>query len=1165
MNTLRNLMSGILMLLAIITVSVPALAAIDTTQPTTSATLTGTKGSDGWYMTSVTVTLAAADGADGSGVAKTEYSLDNVTWQTYSSSFVLDKDGDQYVYFRSTDLTGNIEAPAKSLQIKINKTGLVGWWKMDGDWKDASVVGNNGTPINGVTFSANAKIGTQSGSFDGGNDYVSVPSSTTLSPRSSVSVESWVMPSDIATWHQVVTKRFDEGSDPWNSYTLTSNNGGASNKWLFAISNGSAGSGASVIDTNIIIPNVWTHLVGTYDGTVLKLYVNGILKATTIKSGNIGYSSLPFRIGTSNTYSGQHFKGLIDDVRIYNRTLSDTEVLEHYSKYAVNSPTVNPVPSPTVVPTITLSGTKPANTAIVVNGNTLVPLNGTTSWQSNYTLSQGMNTIAVTALDSQNFNSPSVALTVVLDTTPPQVTTTTPANYEILKTAPGAVTFTLADALLPLDFTATLNGATVKNASGFNVSGTWRSSGSGTTGTVSFAPSAALSEGQYTATIKPTDTLANGLIYTLTFIVDSTPPVAPRIDPVNAPINTTSKTITGTKSSDSASVTVSCAGATIGTISYPNATTWSVSISGMKTGINTITAYAADTAGNQSATATATITVDTTPPAVGATPAGGIYNSAQIVALAANEPAVIYYTMDDSTPTVSATVYSQPISIPTGATLKYFGRDMAGNSSEIKTENYVIDAAPPVLAISTLGDGAYTNNEILNIAGTVTDTSGVTEITVNDTAVQVNADGSFSYALLLKNGVNIITIEATDSAGNMAADTRTVTLDQTAPVLAITTPADNSKTGNVLLEVSGTVDKTSVVTVKMKDTVQSALMYNGAFTATIILEPGYNTIEITGTDLAGNQSSLKRTVLYDDRKPSLAITEPNQDMRTSRSDLTIKGTVHDALTAVGVTISKDNEIFTPSVIDGTFAQTINFAAEKTYDIVVTATNEVGTSTSVQRNIIYDITPPVLSIDRVPSPTSQSRLTVTGIREAGTAVTVTCPTAIVGEVSYPTPTTWQAAISGLTEGENVINAASADAAGNTVTATATVVLATRQPHITVMATPDVIWPPNNKMVPVTITGGVEANGSNIKSVSISVSDEYKKYEYNNLKFGSTVMLEARRNKNDKDGRKYTITVVVTNKEGITTAKTATITVPHTIPDRKRIIDFWKSLLHQPTYR
>jgi Concanavalin A-like lectin/glucanases superfamily/Chitobiase/beta-hexosaminidase C-terminal domain/Glucodextranase, domain B/Bacterial Ig-like domain len=1023
---------------------------------------------------------------------------------------------------------------------------LVGLWHMDGDWGDSSGNGNNGIPYNGVMFSStDKKVGTQAGIFNGTNSYVSVPNSTSLNIINSMTVELWAKSNinwDAHTnWTFLVNKR-NENYSGYGIY-IDSNNP----RVVFSIIN-TVGVGYYAPSPNLL-PNTWYHIVGTYDGSNIKIYINGQLQNSVPASGTISTNTLNLEIGRWRDAYREYFNGLIDEVAIYKRALSATEIQEQYRTYAVNSPTVNPVTSPTATSTITLSGTKPANTAIVVNGSTLVPLDGTTTWQASYTLSAGMNTIFVTALDSQNLNSLPVTLTVVLDTTPPQVTATTPTNNGILKTAPGAVTFTLADAFSPLDFTSTLNGATVTNAPGFNIAGTWSTSGSGTTGSVTFTPSAALSDGSYTATIKPTDTLANGSNYTLTFTIDSTPPVAPGIDPVTAPINTTSKTITGTKSSDSASVAVSCAGATIGTISYPTATTWSVNVSGLKEGSNTITAYAVDTAGNPSATATATITVDTTPPAVGATPAGGIYNSTQSVALASNEPDVIYYTTDGSTPTASATVYSQPISIPAGATLKYFGRDLAGNNSEIKTENYVIDTTPPVLAISTLSDGAYTNNEILNIAGTVTDNTGVKGITVNDTAVQVNADGSFSYALLLKNGVDIITIAATDIAGNVAADTRTVTLAQTAPVLAVTMPADNSKTGKALLEVSGTVDKTSAVTVKIKDIVQSAVMNGEAFTATITLDPGYNTIDITATDLAGNQSSLKRTVVFDDQVPSLAVTVPNQDVRTNQSSLTIKGTVYDALTAVGVTISMDNEIFTPQVIDGTFEQVVNFTEEKTYGIVVTATNEVGISASVQRNVIYDITPPALSIDPVTSPTTQSSLSVSGTREAGAAVTVTSATVTVGEVLYPTTTTWQADISGMREGENVITAASADAAGNAVTATATIVLATVLPQITITATPDVIWPPNHKMVLVTIAGGVDANGSDIKSVSISVSDEYGKYEYNNLTFGSTVMLEAWRNENDTDGRKYTITVVVTDRGGITTAKTATVTVPHEMSIKK----------------
>jgi len=928
-------------------------------------------------------------------------------------------------------LVALVTVPVTALAALSNSSdpGLVGLWHMDGNWGDSSGNGNNMMPFNGVTFSPNAISGTKSVIFDGIDDYLIINPFRAF-PATEVSAEFWINTSDRSKTGGILSYATLKSDNEFLIYDQNN----------VIIYRGASGltTGISLNDGN------WHHVIVTWrsaDG-LTKLFkdgvlvYSGILAANTLipNGGSLVIGSEQDSVG-GGFEADQRYIGLLDEVAIYNRALSDIEVQQHYRDFVV---TVNPVRSPTNSATTTLSGTKPANTAIVLNGSILVPLDATTNWQAVYTLSPGTNNLTITSLNSQNFKSPPVALSVVLDTTPP---------------------------------------------------------------------------------------------------------VAPTINPVFAPINITSKTITGTRSSDSASVDVNCAGATIGTISYPTATTWSVDFYGLKEGSNTITAYAVDAAGNTSATAIATITVDTTPPSVGATPAGGIYNSPRSIALAANESAVIYYTMDGSTPTAGATMYSQPISIPASATLKYFGRDLAGNNSEIKTENYVIDTTPPVVAISTLSDGAYTNNEILNIAGKVTDNTGVKGITVNDTSVQVNADGNFSYALLLKSGVNIITIAATDSAGNMAADTRTVTLDQTAPVLAVTTPADNSKTGKVLLEVSGTVDKTSTVTVKMKDHVQSAIMNGGTFTATIILEPGYNTIEITATDLAGNLSSLKRTVVFDDQVPSLAATVPSQDIRTNQSSLVIKGTVFDALTAVSVTVSKDNETFTPPVIDGTFEQAVDFAAEKTYGIVVTATNEVGSSTSVQRNVIYDITPPALGIDPVPSPTSRPSLSVTGTREAGTAITVTSATATVGEVSYPTATTWLVDISGLREGENVITAASADAAGNAVTATATVVLATKPLEITITATPDVIWPPNHQMVPVTITGGVEAYGSSIKSVSISVSDEYGKFKYNNLTFGSTVMLEAWRNGNDTDGRKYTITVVVTDKGGITASKTATVTVPH----------------------
>ena len=875
-------------------------------------------------------------------------------------------------------LVALVTVPVTALAEFSNATDpdLVGLWHMDGDWVDSSGNGNHGAPGSTAAFSTDSKVGAQAGAFNGSTGYVTVPNNASLNVTNALTIEVWAKSNinwDAHTnWVYLINKR-DLNSSGYGIF-IDSN----TPRVGFSFVN-TAGVGNYVYSSNLL-PKTWYHIVGTYDGSSIKVYLDGQLQNSVPASGTIATNTLNLEIGRWRDWAKEYFNGLTDEVAIYKRALSATEIQQHYRSYVVKAPTVNPVASPTTTPTITLNGTKAENTAIEVNGKILVPLDQTTTWQTTYTLSAGTNTLSIAAVDGRNFHSGSATLTVVYaaDTTAPQVTATTPANSAILNAAPGAVTFTLADACSPIDFTATLKDAKVTNASGSIVAGTWSSAGSEMIGTVTFSPSSALPDGAYTATINPTDRLGNASSSSMTFTIDTT---------------------------------------------------------------------------------------------------------------------------------------------------------------------------PPVLALSTLSDGAFTNNEILNIAGTVTDSTGVMGTTVNDTSVQVSGDGSFSHALLLKCGVNVITVAATDSAGNVATATRTVTLDQTAPVLAVTTPADNSKTAKKIIEVSGTVDKTSVVTVQVKEMVQSAVMNGGAFTATVYLEPGYNTIVITATDLAGNQSSLKRTVVFDDQVPSLAVITPSQDIRTNQSSMIIKGTVSDPLTAVGVAISKDNETYTPPV-DGTFEQAMKFTEEKTYRIVVTATNEVGTSASVQRNVIYDITPPVPGIDPVPSPTSLHSLSVTGARESGATVTVTSATATVGEVSYPSATTWQVQLSALSEGENVITAASADAAGNAVTATATVIVVSRPPEITITATPDVIWPPNHRMVPVTIVGGVEAYGSEIKSVSISVRDEYGKIKRDNLTFGGTVMLEAWRNGNDKDGRKYTITVVVTDKGGTTTAKSATVTVPHAVPTRPK---------------
>jgi|GEM_PF-830432 len=94
----------------------------DILAPTTIPTVTGTQGKNGWYMSDVTVTLTATDNANGSGIEKTEYSLDNgAYWNAYTQSIVLTQEGITKIQYRSIDKVKNTEE-TKVLEIKIDKT-----------------------------------------------------------------------------------------------------------------------------------------------------------------------------------------------------------------------------------------------------------------------------------------------------------------------------------------------------------------------------------------------------------------------------------------------------------------------------------------------------------------------------------------------------------------------------------------------------------------------------------------------------------------------------------------------------------------------------------------------------------------------------------------------------------------------------------------------------------------------------------------------------------------------------------------------------------------------------------------------------------------------------------------------------------------------------------
>jgi PKD repeat protein len=175
---------------------------------------------------------------------------------------------------------------------------------------DASGNGNNGSIVGGVSW-APGRFGPAL-MFDGVNGRVDVPDAASLRLTSAMTLSAWVNPSTVSSaWRDVIYKGVD------NYYLMASSSPASSPA-------GRAG-GAKVLAPSSLPINTWSYLAVTYDKTAVRLYVNGNLVATLPYTSSISTSNYPLQLG-GDTVFGQYFKGMIDEVRLYNRALSQAEI-----------------------------------------------------------------------------------------------------------------------------------------------------------------------------------------------------------------------------------------------------------------------------------------------------------------------------------------------------------------------------------------------------------------------------------------------------------------------------------------------------------------------------------------------------------------------------------------------------------------------------------------------------------------------------------------------------------------------------------------------------------------------------------------------------------------------------------------------------------------------
>ncbi len=215
-------------------------------------------------------------------------------------------------------------------------SGLIGWWPGDGNADDITGT-NDGTLVGNATFTAGV-VG-QAFSLPGSSvmeSHVLVPDAPDLQLTGPLSLDAWLSFS---------------GVDP---QTPGVSNGPIVAKWgdgifgtagygLFVFANGTLdfavspdGSGiASVLSPTPLPTGTFVHVAGVYTGSQLELYVNGALVATAPFSGAIhGNNGVPLAIGgyiTPYTHVNDSLVGIIDEVEVFNRALSGTEIQAIYS------------------------------------------------------------------------------------------------------------------------------------------------------------------------------------------------------------------------------------------------------------------------------------------------------------------------------------------------------------------------------------------------------------------------------------------------------------------------------------------------------------------------------------------------------------------------------------------------------------------------------------------------------------------------------------------------------------------------------------------------------------------------------------------------------------------------------------------------------------------
>jgi hypothetical protein len=504
---------------------------------------------------------------------------------------------------------------------------------------------------------------------------------------------------------------------------------------------------------------------------------------------------------------------------------------------------------------------------------------------------------------------------------------------------------------------------------------------------------------------------------------------------------------------------------------------------------------------------------DTTPPVITAAspitieatgPAGAVVTFSATAVDAISGPAAV-----TATPASGTTFALGLTSVLLSAT------DAAGNTATKSILVNVVDTTAPALSLP----GSLTAEATGPAGAAVSFSASATDVVSGSVAVSLSPASGSTFTL----GTTTVNATTSDAALNTATGSFTVTVrDTTAPVLVL--PA------NQVLEATSAAGATATFVANATDVVGVAsLTYSHASGSTFAL--GTTTVVVTAADAAGNSTSGLFTVsVRDTTAPVIAA---------------VANVVAEATSAAGATVAfsaSASDIVSGAVAVGASPASGSTFAIGTTSVTLSAIDAAGnTATRTFTVTVRDTTAPVLALpaNQVLEATSAAGATATFAASATDAVGVTSLTSSAASGStFPIGTT-------------TVTFTAIDAAGNTTWGSFTITVRdTTAPTITSLSTnAPTLWPPNHKMVAVTLNSTVnDAVGVDSSRIVSATSNEPDDGLGDGDTAGDieitgamTLNLRAERSGNG-NGRVYSITVEASDAAGNTSTRTVTVSVP-----------------------